>query len=203
MTDLWTGAFGDAYHERNALREDEIKRRFGLWQAILFDPFPFMPMRRAKALEIGAGTGNNLAALMEGGMRQENLWAVEPNASAHPSLKTLIPEDHIWPEMSWAIPTNLDLVFTSGVLIHIPPEDLSGFIGMALSYLRDNGWFVMVEYFSKEHREVEYRGEAGRLWTRDFGALVMDEFGLKPLDCGFSWHRLTGLDDLTWWMFRK
>ena len=43
-----------------------------------------------------------------------------------------------------------------------------------------------------------------RLFKRDFGGFWLDNFpDLQVVKYGFSWKRLTGLDNLTWWVFEK
>jgi hypothetical protein len=92
-----------------------------------------------------------------------------------------------------------DLVFTSGVLIHIPPDELlaacQGIYDAAERYI------VCIEYFSADPEEKPYRGR--KLWKRDFGSFWLDNFDLIPLACGFAWNRTTGLDNLTWFAFKK
>ena len=51
---------------------------------------------------------------------------------------------------------------------------------------------------------IPYRGHTEALFKRDFGSFWLDCFpDLRVLDYGFFWKRLTGLDNLTWWLFEK
>src|SRR4029079_15520344 len=61
-----------------------------------------------------------------------------------------------------------DLVFTSGVLIHIAPDSL----GRALDEMHRvaRRWIAAIEYDPPLEQEIEYRGHAGALWKRDHGA---------------------------------
>ncbi|MBX9633924.1 MAG: hypothetical protein K2X44_02990, partial [Magnetospirillum sp.] len=96
----------------------------------------------------------------------------------------------------------VELAFSSGVLIHIHPDDL-------LQSCREihrvsSRYVVCVEYFSDKPEEINYRGHTGVLFKRDFGSFWMDNFpDLQLLDYGFAWKRITGLDNLTWWIFEK
>ena len=65
-------------------------------------------------------------------------------------------------------------------------------------------YIVCVEYFSDQPETIPYRGHSEVLFKRDFGSLWLDCFpDLRVLDYGFFWKRLTGLDNLTWWLFEK
>src|SRR5260221_13517341 len=62
-----------------------------------------------------------------------------------------------------------DLVFTCGVLIHIPPETLHE--TMQQIAVASRRFVLAVEYEADEEEEIEYRGHAGRLWKRPFGRM--------------------------------
>ena len=95
-----------------------------------------------------------------------------------------------------------DLVFTSGVLIHIHPDQLHA--SMREIHRASARWIVSVEYFSDGPTEVAYRGHSGVLFKRDFGSEWLELFPeLRPVAYGFEWKRVTGLDNLTWWLFQK
>jgi pseudaminic acid biosynthesis-associated methylase len=198
VSDLWTGEFGDDYADRNPLSFDETNRRVGMWGRI-FSAMQWPARFEKTVLEIGAGSGNNLAALQQLDFSATNLSAVEPNDKARSFLSAVLPQENIFDDLS-EVPGKFDLVFTSGVLIHIPPDDLAAFVERMCE--KSARYVVAVEYFSKEPREVKYRGQEGALWTRDFGSFIADYQLLEPIACGFEWSRLTGLDDLTWWAFR-
>ena len=190
--EFWQGEFGNEYTERNA--NANIDARVALWREIMacIDPQP------ESILEIGAGGGKNLVALRRLGYW--DLKAVEPNATARRMLRVagFRAYDGTAANMSMG---HADLVFTSGVLIHIPPDELlaacQGIYDVAEHLI------VCIEYFSHEPEEKLYRGHAGRLWKRDFGSYWLDNFNLEHLGNGFSWKRTTGLDNLHWWAFRK
>jgi spore coat polysaccharide biosynthesis protein SpsF len=95
-----------------------------------------------------------------------------------------------------------DLAFTSGVLIHIHPDDL---LPACREVHRCAGRYVAcVEYFADKPEAIPYRGHTDKLFKRDFGSFWMDNFpDLTVLATGFAWKRTTGLDNLTWWLFEK
>lgn len=97
----------------------------------------------------------------------------------------------------------IDLVFTSGVLIHIHPDKLGK---AADEIVRVAGKYVLcLEYFSNEPEERPYRGEEGLLFKRDFGSYYLDRFDcLECIDYGFVWKRANKLfDNVNWWLFKK
>ena len=156
-------------------------------------------------LEVGANIGNNLRALRQ--LTPAEFFAVEPNAKARARLvdDAVVAQDKVLEGIasSIALPdAAVDLAFTSGVLIHIHPDDLLASCReihrVARSYL------VCIEYFSDRAEEIAYRGHTERLFKRDFGGFWLDHFSdLRSLDYGFAWKRVTGLDNLTWWLFEK
>ena len=94
------------------------------------------------------------------------------------------------------------MAFTSAVLIHIAPEDLK----KACSEIHrvSSKYIVCREYFATEPESKNYRGHDGLLFKRDFGAFWLDNFpDIELVDYGFLWHKVTGIGDLTWWVFRK
>lgn len=190
--DWWRGAHGDEYTKRNA--DADIEARADLWDNIM-DDIGFTP-DYDHVLEIGAGSGINLRALRYLGCRR--LAGIEPNETARIILKEAGFNAY---DGTTANPgRKADLVFTSGVLIHIPPDELLA--ACRGIYDAANRYIVAIEYFSHEPTTVDYRGR--KLWKRDFGSFYLDNFPtLKALGSGFAWKRTTGLDNLNWWAFSK
>jgi spore coat polysaccharide biosynthesis protein SpsF len=199
---LWRGGFGDAYTERNAVSETKLAALTANWAAILRSTIGAPPR---SILEVGANVGLNLRALAR--LTGADLYAVEPNARAREALVAdgVVPAGRALDGLCEAIPLadrSVELAFTSGVLIHIHPDNL-------LASCREihrvsSRYVVCIEYFAATPEEVLYRDQSDALFKRDFGSFYLDNFpDLAVLDCGFSWKRTTGLDDLTWWVFRK
>ena len=97
-----------------------------------------------------------------------------------------------------------DLTFTSGVLIHINPDELQTVYKKLYDYSQR---YVMVsEYYNPTPVEVNYRGNKGRLFKRDFAGEMMDMFpDLHLVDYGFIYHRDWRFpeDDSTWFLMEK
>ncbi len=97
-----------------------------------------------------------------------------------------------------------DVVFTMGVLIHIPPDALLP--TMATMLEASSRYVLMGEYFSRTPTMLEYQGERDRLFKRDFGKLFLENFPVRLVDYGFLWGHVydaAGFDDITWWLFEK
>lgn len=97
-----------------------------------------------------------------------------------------------------------NLVFTSGVLIHINPQDLP--VTMQKIYDLSDRYILIAEYFNRTPVSIEYRGQSDKLFKRDFGKEFLENFNLKLLDYGFLWGHIfdeAGFDDITYWLFEK
>ena len=156
-------------------------------------------------LEVGANVGINLTALQK--LYPMEAYALEPNAKARQILvlDRVLPADHVLDgtvERIDLADDSIDLVFTSGVLIHVAPEHLEA--GCREMHRVARRYLLTIEYFASEPEEKTYRGETGLLFKRDFGAFWLELFPtLSVIDYGFFWRHATGLDNLTWWLFAK
>ena len=191
--EAWEGELGNAYIERNG--DKTIQSRIAMWRRILRDITP------ETILEVGANIGLNIRALRK--VTEAKLLAVEPNNAARRVLKTVTDDAYDGTaDKLWLANDTVNLVATCGVLIHIHPDDLAD--ACAEMYRVSNRYIVCIEYFSDKPEEIEYRGQSGMLWKRDFGSFWMEQHpDLKLLDYGFFWRRATGLDNLTWWLWEK
>jgi pseudaminic acid biosynthesis-associated methylase len=68
-----------------------------------------------------------------------------------------------------------DLVFTSGVLIHISPADLPRALDEIHRCART--WIWGLEYYAPQVTEVNYRGHEDLLWKMDYVKGYLDRFG--------------------------
>ena len=200
--EAWTGAFGDAYTTRNAAEEADVDRRVDMWRRVLR---PLSADPPASCLEVGANVGINLRALRT--LHAIEMHALEPNAKAREILiqDRVVPADHVLDGTVDRIDLSdgsIDLVFTSGVLIHVHPEHLE--TACREMHRVTRRYLLTIEYFASEPETKTYRGQDGLLFKRDFGAFWLDLFpALALIDYGFFWKRATGLDNLTWWLFAK
>ena len=186
--DAWQGRFGDDYHGRN-YGDD----RRPLWSKVL----PLLPEGRLDILEVGAGLGANLEAIRK--LRDNvHLFALEPNVSACSRILPPVTTVKGVAQKIKASDERFDLVFTYGVLIHLPDP----IPAMQEMYRVTRRYLMCAEYFSPHRQQVDYR-KGVALFKDDFGSLWMDEFNLRLVDYGFCWKRTTGLDNVTWTLLEK
>ncbi len=202
QVDFWRGDFGDAYTDRNVASPEQLQARRAMWVQILSHTLPAPPR---SILEIGANLGINLRALRA--LTSARLLAVEPSDKARQQLvdeKVVAASDVCGGTASSIdLPDRVaDLVFTSGVLIHIHPDHLEASVREI--HRCTARWIGAIEYFSDKPEMIPYRGHNDRLFKRDFGGFWLDTFpDLHVRAYGFVWKRVTGLDNLTWWLFEK
>ncbi len=202
QAEFWRGDFGDAYTDRNLALADQMQARLKLWSEILAHTISAPPK---SCLEVGANLGVNLRALQQ--LTSARRFAVEPNDKA----RSILVRDGVVEasDLKGGLAAKIDfpdrvaeLAFTSGVLIHIHPDQLAA--SLSEIHRCSARWIVCIEYFSDKPEMIPYRGHDDRLFKRDFGSLWLDSFpDLRPVAYGFAWKRITGLDNLTWWLFEK
>ena len=185
--DTWRGAFGAEYTNR---QEDNLDARRDMWREIGVNP--------DNMLEVGANKGLNLLAYPY----SANLFGLEPNAEAREEMRNA--DINIVRGSAAKIsakPGAFNLVFTCGVLIHIPPAEL--FKSCSEIVRVSNRFVLAIEYFSAEPEMKNYQGRNGMMWKRDFGKFYLDNFDLRVVDHGFFWKETSGLDNLTWTLMEK
>lgn len=176
---FWQGESGRAYTDRNPESVQELEalylKDYGISRSAMNEEFLSGFERSIKILEVGANVGVQLEMLRQQGF--ENLLGIEINKYAVLQAKKLRPEIDIIVGSAFDLPFRdryFDLVFTSGVLIHIAPHDL----GQALNeiYRVSNCYIWGFEYFADELTEVKYRGQSGLLWKADFSKVYREKF---------------------------
>lgn len=186
---LWSGSFGDAYTDRNRV---DYSLRKPFWQRMI-------DITGARSfLDIGCNAGWNMMSLRELDPDFE-MSGVDINRHALEQAKAAgldvyeLPADEVVKEFGTGC---ADLVVTSGVLIHIPPEDLVRTMAAILDASRQ--WVLAIEYPSDRQVAVEYRGIANALWKNDFGKLYADR-GLTLVETG----KAEGFSDCEYWLLEK
>jgi hypothetical protein len=94
------------------------------------------------------------------------------------------------------VPLGAELVFTAGVLIHVPPAGLDAFMRAIVA--ASSQYVLAIEYAADVETEIEYRGQMGMLWKRPFGKLYQD-LGLTLIETGEA----VGFDRCDYWLFQK
>jgi len=199
----WAGPKGDAYHERSPGDERANYHFF----AMALDKANMGERGMRTMIELGAGTGANIRALVKRYPFAE-ITALELHTGAAKILKERAPHVLVAAGVSvtdWEpLPKYWDVVITKGLMIHIPPADLPAVYDRI--HTAAGRYILLAEYYNPTPVEIPYRGEANRLWKRDFAGEMLDRFpDLMLRDYGFAYHRDTEApqDDLTWWLLEK
>jgi pseudaminic acid biosynthesis-associated methylase len=179
----WSGEFGREYTDRNdystELLDDLCRRNYGVARSELNRRFLGSVPKDARILEVGCNMGTQLLLLQEMGFT--NLHGIEIQSYALDRAKTRIPGAVLTQASAFSIPypdSSFDLVFTSGVLIHIAPVDLPVALGEIHRCTRN--WIWGLEYYAPKTTEVAYRGHTALLWKTDYARSYLDAFpGLR------------------------
>ncbi len=195
---FWAGEFGDNYISRN-MDKKMLATKVSLWSTILQRGGTI-----TNCLELGTNIGLNIAAL---GTLFPNLdmYGIEINQKAAEECSKLgrvtVYNESI---LDFSTEKLFDLVFTSGVLIHINPDELPNVYDKM--YNLSSKYVVIAEYYNPTPVDVNYRGNTGKLFKRDFAGEMMDRHpDLKLVDYGFRYHRDNNFpqDDITWFLLEK
>ncbi len=176
---IWSGTFGREYTDRNAMSVAELdvlyEREFGIGRKamnqVFLDPLP----RDLRVFEVGSNIGNQLLLLQAMGFTR--LYGMELQHYAVQRSKQRTTDVSFIQGSAFDIPCRdgaFDLVFTSGVLIHLSPQDIVTALGEIHRSTTRYIWGM--EYFSDTLEEVSYRGEQGLLWKSDFCKLYLEQF---------------------------
>lgn len=175
----WSGDFGKEYTDRNAFSLEELdtlyKSKYGVTRTELNQRFLEGMDRSIRVLEVGSNVGNQLLCLQSMGF--VNLYGIELQSYAVELSKARTKRINIIEGSAFDIPYKdgyFDLVFTSGVLIHINPDDLN--TAMREIYRCTSEYIWGFEYYADKYSEIPYRGRRNLLWKADFAKLYQDEF---------------------------
>lgn len=175
----WTGTFGKEYTDRNTLTLEQMgelyKKNYGVSGTKVFEEFVGGLGRSIKILEVGSNIGNKLLVLQRMGFK--NLYGIEINSYAIEQAKANTKGINIVQASAFDIPFKdgfFDLVFTSGVLIHIAPQDIEKSLREIYRCSREYIWGF--EYYADTYTEVRYRGHDNLLWKTDFANLYLNLF---------------------------
>jgi len=175
----WAGKFGKEYTDRNAVSLKGLDKlymeNYGITRTELNKDFLGKIPRSARILEVGSNIGTQLLCLQKMGFK--NLYGIEPQDYACELAKKRCKGINIMKSDAFYIPFKdgyFDLVFTSGVLIHINPKDAP----RALREIHrcSNKYIWGFEYYSEEYKEVLYRGKKNMLWKANFPKMYLDIF---------------------------
>jgi pseudaminic acid biosynthesis-associated methylase len=155
-------------------------------------------------LEVGCNRGHNLRVLTELLGEESDVVGVEPNRYALELARAANVKSGVLRGHVFDLPfkdESFDLVFTAGVLIHVPLVDLP----KALSEIyRVSGRYVLtIGYFAEDETPIRYQDSEDLLWKRDFRAHFETAFpSLTLVRNGYFGHE-DGFDRMHWWLFEK
>jgi pseudaminic acid biosynthesis-associated methylase len=177
--EVWRGRFGREYTDRNTMSIDELdalyRREFGIGRRAMNETFLGSLPCDLRVLEVGSNIGNQLLLLQSMGFTR--LYGIELQQYAVQLSKRRVAGAHFMQGSAFDLPCrdgSFDLVYTSGVLIHLAPQHL---VAALREIHRATSRYIWgMEYFSETCEEVAYRGEQGLLWKSDFCRLYLEHF---------------------------
>lgn len=194
------GRFGREYTDRNVSSlekmENQYRENYGVTRTELNHRFLKDVGTSASVLEVGTNIGNQLLCLQK--MGYSNLHGIELQAYALQLLRSRSRDIHAIQASAVAMPfrnSTFDLVFTSGVLIHIHPSEIPKIIKEIHRCTRKYIWGL--EYFADnptQYTNVPYRGRTELLWRSNYPQIYCNLFDDLEL---VMEERLTYLPDNT------
>ena len=167
----WTSDFGREYTDRNPQSIEAMEalyaEQWGVSRRAINEESLAPVDRSARILEVGSNVGTQLRLLQSMGFT--NLHGIEIQEYAIAKARELSEGIEFTHASALELPfedDSFDLVFTSGVLIHISPADLGTVIDQMVRCSRR--WIWGFEYYAEQHTEIAYRGHDALLWKGDF-----------------------------------
>jgi pseudaminic acid biosynthesis-associated methylase len=177
--EFWSGDFGQDYTNRNTTNHEVWNRqyleKYGVSRLNMNDEFLRDLPKNLHVLEVGCNTGQQLDALRQHGF--ENVTGIELQFYAAQYAKNRACGIPVLQGSGFEIPFktgSFDLVFTSGVLIHIAPDDLPTI--MDEIYRCTSRFIWGFEYYADSMTEINYRGNTSVLWKADHSSMFMRSF---------------------------
>ena len=175
----WLGNFGKEWTDRNLLTladmENMYLRNFGKTRTEMNEEVLHDMQKDIKILEVGSNVGIQLLCLQN--MGYENLYGIELRPDAVELSKSRTKSISLIQGSAFDIPFKdeyFDLVFTSGLLIHISPNDIQEV--MEEMHRCTSKYIWGFEYYSDQYTEIDYRGNKNLLWKTNFAQLFLDYF---------------------------
>lgn len=176
---VWKGQFGRDYTDRNTCDPEALDalylKNYGVSRRAINEKFLQDIPKSASFLEVGCNTGNQLLLLQE--MGYSNLAGVELQPYAIELARKRLPQASLSLGSALSLPYEdgrFDVVFTSGVLIHISPGDLPRALEQIYRCSRSFIWGL--EYFSSDAVEIPYRNHSGLLWKMNYARRYLEQF---------------------------
>ena len=179
QTEVWKGEFGRSYSDRNTFDMQSLdllyRKNYGITRTQINKNFLEGLPSTSSFLEVGCNTGNQLLLLQQMGFL--NLSGIELQPYALEIARSRTKNISLTQGSALAIPHGegiFDVVFTSGVLIHIAPHDLARAMDEIHRCAKTYIWGM--EYYAPNLTEVNYRDQSGLLWKTDYAARYLERF---------------------------
>jgi len=179
QTAVWNSDFGREYTDRNTFDTDALdqlcRQNYGVSRRQINKTVLSDIARDTSFLEVGCNSGNQLLLLRQ--MGYSNLSGVELQPYALEIARRRLPDVLLKSGSALALPhedASFDVVFTSGVLIHIAPDDLPRALDEIHRCASTYIWGM--EYYAPEVAEVTYRNHSGLLWKMDYARRYLERF---------------------------
>lgn len=171
---FWAGNFGNEYLSRNRV-EPASRKEF--WASAMEFCTP------TTVLEVGCNRGHNLIAIQSIDTSIETA-GIDINVAAVNEARSQGVSAEVCSALEVASKfghRSKDLVFTSGVLIHVDPKELE----RVMRNIVDTSarYVLAIEYMAAKEEAIDYRGHADKLWRRPFGKLYQD-LGMRLISEG-------------------
>lgn len=177
--EVWNGEFSKEYTKRNirtiAERDKRYMELIGVSRTELNYEFVNFIDRSINILEVGSNVGDQLLLLEQMGFK--NLTGIELQSTAVQIAKKRSESINFFQGSALDIPFNdnsFDLVFTSVVLIHISPQNITQCLKEIHRCSKKYIWGY--EYYNNTYTEIEYRGNNDLLWKTNFCNLYLENF---------------------------
>ena len=179
--DRWAGDFGLAYTGRNMSSPNDMdhkeralygESRTQIYKSFFWgkEPFGVVP-RDSCILEVGCNIGNPMQTLLKLGYYKVKGIDIQDEALKIAKIRGLLAIKASALDLPFQ-DKEFDLVYTSGLLIHLNPSD--GSLCRALSEINrvSKKWFWGFESYSDRIREIpSYHGEKELYWTADYQSI--------------------------------
>lgn len=175
----WSGDFGRFYLNRNNFTLEQLDelylKNFGVTRYQLNNEFLSDLDRDLKILEVGCNIGNQLKILQL--MNFKDLWGIEISDEVVELAKNNLKNINVIKNSALDIPFKdefFDMVYTSGVLIHINPSNLNNAIDNIYRVSKRYIWGF--EYYAEKNTPISYRSRSDLLWKNNFMKCYMDRY---------------------------
>jgi pseudaminic acid biosynthesis-associated methylase len=175
----WCGEFGHEYTLRSCLTPEQVdalwEKNYGTTRTQLNQHFLGNIPADARILEVGCNIGNQLLLLQRLGY--SNLYGVDVQDYALEMARSRTKNVNLTQASTFALPYEdkyFDMVFTSGVLIHVSPRDLPTALNEIHRCAKSYIWGS--EYYASTVTEINYRGRGQLLWKMNYGREYLARF---------------------------